>query len=50
MFTEQELQQLGYFLGKTTLTGQESLAHAQLLIKIQQLVQQEQAEKEQVPA
>lgn len=44
MFTEQELQQLGYFLGKATLTGTESLAHAQLLIKIQQLVQKAQAE------
>jgi len=47
MFTEQELQQLGYFLGKATLSGTESLAHAQLLIKIQQLIQRSQAENQQ---
>lgn len=47
MFTEQELQQLGYFLGKATLNGTESLAHAQLLIKIQQHIQKLQAESQQ---
>ena len=46
MFTEQELQQLGYFLGKATLTGHESLAHAQLLIKIQQFISKLNQEKE----
>jgi hypothetical protein len=50
MFTEQELQQLGYFLSKSNLTGAESLAHAQLLIKIQQLSQELASKKEQVPA
>ena len=43
MFTEQELQQLVYFLNKCTLTGNESLAHAQLLIKAQQFIQKEQS-------
>lgn len=42
-----ELQQLGYFLGKATLSGTESLAHAQLLIKIQQYIQKLQAENQQ---
>jgi hypothetical protein len=47
MFTEQELQQLAYFLSKSTLNGGESLAHAQLLIKINQLGQELAARKEQ---
>ena len=42
MFNEQELQQLTYFLSKATLTGNESLAHAQLLVKIQNIIIQEQ--------
>ena len=42
MFTEQELQQLAYFLNKSTLTGAESLAHAQLLIKVQKLIEEAQ--------
>lgn len=37
--TLQELQQLAFFLSKCTLTGDQSLAHAQLLIKIQQALQ-----------
>jgi hypothetical protein len=41
MFNEQELQQLAYFLNKCTLTGNESLAHANLLIKIQRLIQKD---------
>ncbi len=41
MFNEQELQQLAYFLNKCTLAGNESLAHANLLIKIQSLLQRE---------
>jgi hypothetical protein len=45
MFTEQELQQLTYFLNKATLVGGESLAHAQLVIKIQNLIQRETAEE-----
>jgi hypothetical protein len=44
MFTEQELQQLIYFLNKATLIGTESLAHAQLLIKIQNLAQKQETE------
>lgn len=42
MFTEQELQQLTYFLNNVTLNGSESLAHAKLQIKIQNLIQKEQ--------
>jgi hypothetical protein len=42
MFTEQELQQLAYFLNKCTLAGNESLAHANILIKIQNFIQREQ--------
>ncbi len=42
MFTNQELQQLAYFLNKAPLTGNESLAHAQLLIKIQTAIQKNQ--------
>jgi len=38
-FTVQELQQLAFFLTKSTLTGDQSLAHAQLLLKIQQALQ-----------
>ena len=45
MFNEQELQQLAYFLNKCTLTGNESLAHANLIIKIQNLIQREKEEK-----
>ncbi len=41
MFTEQELQQLAYFLNKATLIGTESLAHANLLVKIQNLITRE---------
>jgi hypothetical protein len=40
MFNAQELQQLGYFLSKATIAGTESIAHAQLLVKIQNLLQQ----------
>ena len=40
MFTEQELQQLAFFLSKCTLSGDQSLAHAQLLIKIQTFLQE----------
>lgn len=42
MFTEQELNQLAYFLNKATLTGNESLAHANLLVKIQNFITREQ--------
>lgn len=41
MFNLQELQQLSYFLTKAQLTGQESIAHANLLIKLQQLIKRE---------
>lgn len=41
MFTEQELNQLAYFLNKAQLSGNESLAHANLIIKIQNYIQQE---------
>jgi hypothetical protein len=45
MFTEQELQQLAYFLNKCTLAGNESLAHANILIKIQNFIQREKEEE-----
>lgn len=38
--TVQELQQLSFFLNNCTLTGDQSLAHAQLQIKIQQAIQE----------
>ena len=48
--TVQELQQLAFFLNNCTLTGEQSLAHAQLQIKIQQALQaQAQATQEQAP-
>ena len=50
----QELQQLSFFLTKCTLTGDQSLAHAQLVIKINQALQAhaqaQEAAPEQVPA
>ena len=42
MFTEQELQQLTYFLNNASLNGSESLAHARLQLKIQKLLEQAQ--------
>ena len=41
MFDVKELNQLLYFLGRANLTGNESVAHAALLIKIQNLIQRE---------
>jgi len=46
MFNAQELQQLQYFLTKAQLNGQESVAHATLLIKIQNLIQRESSKEE----
>ena len=37
--TAQELQQLAFFLNSCTLSGDQSLAHAQLVIKISQAIQ-----------
>ncbi|KKK84361.1 hypothetical protein LCGC14_2784110 [marine sediment metagenome] len=52
--TAQELQQLSFFLTKCTLTGDQSLAHAQLVIKINQALQsiaeQQQAAQRQASA
>ncbi len=39
MFDLKELQQLSYFLTKAQLTGNESIAHATLLIKLQRLIE-----------
>jgi hypothetical protein len=50
MFDLKELQQLSYFLTKANLSGQESVAHATLLIKIQNLIQRETPTEEQPPA
>jgi hypothetical protein len=48
VFDLTELKQLSYFLTKTQLTGNESVAHATLLIKIQRLIEREEpAEKQQ---
>lgn len=48
----QELQQLAFFLNSCNLTGDQSLAHAQLVIKINQalqaLAQEQEAAREQV--
>jgi hypothetical protein len=41
MFELAELQQLSYFLTKANLVGNESVAHATLLIKIQRLIERE---------
>ncbi len=41
MFDLNELKQLSYFLTRAQLTGNESVAHATLLIKIQNLVDRE---------
>jgi hypothetical protein len=41
MFELAELQQLSYFLTKSQLSGNESVAHATLLIKIQRLIERE---------
>lgn len=50
----QELQQLAFFLNSCSLTGDQSLAHAQLVIKINQALQAhaqaQEAAKEQAPA
>lgn len=47
MFELAELQQLSYFLTKSNISGNESVAHATLLIKIQRLIEREAANKEQ---
>ena len=41
MFDVNDLKQLQYFLTRTQLVGNESVAHATLLIKIQNLVERE---------
>ncbi len=41
MFDINELQQIVYFLNRTNLTGTESIAHATLLSKLNQLIQRE---------
>ncbi len=41
MFDITELKQLSYFLTKAQLAGNESVAHATLLIKIQRLIEKE---------
>jgi hypothetical protein len=47
MFDLKELQQLSYFLTKAQLNGNESVAHATLLIKLQNLIQRETPAEEQ---
>jgi hypothetical protein len=41
MFDLKELQQLSYFLTRAQLSGNESVAHATLLIKLQRLIERE---------
>lgn len=45
MFTPEELNNLGLFLSRVDLKGQESIAHAQLMLKIRGLAQQKQDAK-----
>ena len=40
MFDIKELNQLSYFLTRAQLNGQESIAHATLLVKIQKLIEE----------
>jgi hypothetical protein len=47
LFDLKELQQLSYFLTKAQLNGNESVAHATLLIKIQNLIEREKPTQEQ---
>ena len=47
MFDFKELQQLSYFLTKAQLNGNESVAHATLLIKLQSLIEREAPTEEQ---
>jgi hypothetical protein len=47
MFDLKELQQLSYFLTRAQLTGNESVAHASLLIKLQRLIEKQASKKEQ---
>ena len=47
MFEVEELRQLSYFLTKAQLAGNESVAHASLLIKIQRLIERESSTSEQ---
>ncbi len=49
MFEIEELRQLSYFLTKTQLVGNESVAHATLLIKIQRLIERESTTEVQKP-
>jgi hypothetical protein len=49
MFELEELRQLSYFLTKATLSGNESVAHATLLVKIQRLIARETSTDEQKP-
>lgn len=46
MFDLNELQQLVYFLNRTTLNGTESIAHATILSKLNQLIQRENQQAE----
>jgi len=47
MFDLKELQQLSYFLNRAQLAGNESIAHATLLVKLQKLIERELPEKAQ---
>jgi hypothetical protein len=47
LFDLKELQQLSYFLTRAQLTGNESVAHATLLIKLQRLIERETPTQEQ---
>jgi hypothetical protein len=47
MFELEELRQLSYFLTKAQLAGNESVAHATLLIKLQRMIERETPTNEQ---
>lgn len=45
MFDIRELQQIAYFMERATLSGQESIAHASLLVKIKNMITDQANEK-----
>ena len=44
MLDENDIRNIVYFLNKTALTGQESITHATLLVKMQNILAQIQAQ------
>ena len=46
MFSTEELQQIVYFLEKCVLNGNESIAHATILVKIRNMITESAAKNE----